>query len=35
MLININRYSLIIIDDSDITENFISLSLANKKRFSI
>ena len=35
MLININRYQLIVIVELSITENFILIFLANKKRFSI
>ena len=35
MQINIYRYQFIVIVDLDITENFILLFLANKKRFYI
>ena len=33
MLININKYQLIVFVDFGIIENFILLSLANKKRY--
>ena len=35
MLININRYKVIVIVDFSITKNFILLFLASRKKFSI